>query len=420
MDAITAPATTTIDSNDPRLTEPQVAAWGGLTFDAETGRWTIRPDLDKPLEPDQETVAKELLRLDNPTDDKNTYRSQANSLVACNRLGRLAECEHGDEARFYYVHCGQNRICQLCGSGRSQMRQLRHERPDQYALIDTSPHQVLTFSLELGSPSLGLWPQELGTESRARELALRQRFAKYLYRRLRAALDRQADVPYGAKYYPIVNPDSTKMEFRVLFVGLTRTLHKIRSMWEAVCVRHWDRIMRMILGERGIHHGGSGEWVEAMIHQAVHAVGLACVPVSHVAKQSYDVGSADKSLTLLLSGLEPLLMLPPAARVVYATALHLSLSITTGLLRGQALEEAAEGLWIDYEDETPHGECTNHHTPLQIVSHDAITPREASIRFERVWFGPMGGDRVKAVHSIPSSPPVILTTTAFGPSPPPS
>src|ERR1700677_5036924 len=101
--------------NKPKLNPPippaDMKALGGFIFDPATERWIVRPDLDVPLEPDQDAMIRNLLARDTPTDEHNKFRSKANALVACRKLVRHADCEHGDETRSDGVSCGQKTLC---------------------------------------------------------------------------------------------------------------------------------------------------------------------------------------------------------------------------------------------------------------------------------------------------------------------
>lgn len=376
-------------------------------FDPASGRWTVRTDLDLPLDPDQDAMARALLARDNPANDSDPFRSKANAYVACRRLARRAECEHGDEARAYCVFCGQKLLCRSCGTGHSLMRQLKRDNIELYALVNASRHQVQTFSIPLGGPCTGPFPEL--------ELEARFKLAKFLYRKLKAALDRQAETPYGAKFFPILDPSAHDIGFRVLWIDMPRTLHKIRSMWEAICLRNWKRIVLSILKARGIGFMGNAPWVGEMIHHAAHQANIPCAPSHvHVASQQYETGSAAKSLTHLLSGLEPLLTRSAASRLRYAEVLFgKQLGITTGLLRGKALEDASEGLWEGgiADDDQAHGECSTHHTPLKMSAAPPAPVSEIQRLFVRVWFGPIAANRVKPLHAIQTIPTVT-------PSPP--
>jgi len=387
--------TPSISPNDPQLNTPitlaDMKALGGLIFDPATERWIVRPDLDVPLEPDQDAMIRNLLARDTPTDEHNKFRSKANALVACRKLVRHADCEHGDETRSYCVFCGQKTLCRYCGTGASLAKQLKLANPDLYALVNSSEHQVQTFELGLGGPCIGLTaaggPCKTGTpeysEFASVEYVARIKLGKYLYRKLKAALDRQSAAPYGAKFFPNLDPASRGISFKVLWLDMPCTLHKIRSMWETVCRRHWTKIVSMILF-------------------AAPMSGLPCGPVSTVSNRQYDQGSASKSLQFLFDGIERLLMLTPSVRLPYALNLKgAQLGITTGLLRGQALEDASEGLvWDEFdEDEAPHGVCSTHGTPLRMSMEAPIPPSELQRRFPRVWIGPIGGYRVKPLHS---------------------
>jgi hypothetical protein len=368
---------------------------GGLIFDPSTARWTVRQDLDIPLDADQDAMSFALLARDNPADESNSFRSKANAYVACRRLARRAECEHGDEARVYYVFCGQKLLCRNCGTGESLTRQLKRENIELYALANASRHQVQKFSLEIGTPCGGPFPEM--------DLDARFKLSKFLYRKLKAALDRQAEAPYGAKFFPVLDPGARSLSFHVLWIDMPRTLHKIRSMWEAICVRNWKRIAQVLLKARGIVLSGNSDWSILVLHEALHANAIACQPQTQVTSQQYDQGSAAKSLASLFSGLAPILTYSARARLKYAEPLFgQQLGITSGSLRGKALEDAAEGLWedglVDDEDDG-HGECSNHHTPLRMSMAAPAPVSEIQRIFPRVWFGPIATNRVKPLHA---------------------
>jgi hypothetical protein len=376
-----------INPNDPALfaiqtDNPSADAYAkpklsGLVRNPDSGRYSPRQDIPEPYTPDELRLLAALLALDHPLDFENPFRSRANALVGCGRLLRIAVCDGGDEARAYHVYCGQGTLCQRCGSGPARARKQIALAPELHSLMNSSRLDLQTFTFDCGGPCID------GTA-----LVNRIQQAKSLSSRLRSAIRRKLKPgTFGQQVAYTVNPESSVIEFRFLWRGLTLRIGEIRSIWARVC-------------------GG--------------AIGR----TSSAATRRFESGSARKALTALLSGLEPLLKLPPEERVLWAHAIAgIRLTSVCGEFRGKWLKAAidAEGIWVEDEAaaESPddsdcckHGRCSKHGTPLRMTNHAPATADDLSRRFSRVYFGPMGMYRDK-VDGAPHDSPHL---SRYGPS----